>query len=684
MAPDTPQTDDVRARELHRQLNEAAYQYYVLDQPTLSDSHYDALFRELLAIEQRRPDLITPDSPTQRVGGEAVTTFAPAPHRSPMLSLDNAFSTAELRGWDQRVKRFLGMEAGEVIEYVCEIKMDGLAVSLTYENGFLVRGATRGNGTVGEDITLNIRTVHSVPLRIQPSDTAPPIPALIEIRGEVYLNHTEFATINAENDERGISPFANPRNAAAGSLRQKDPRITAARRLRSTFYTIGHAEGLAVETQYGLLQTFRAWGLPINPYVQRCGDIEQAIQFCEEWDSRRRELPYDMDGVVVKVNSFRFQAALGTVSRSPRWAIAFKYPAQQVKTQVRDIAVQVGRTGILTPIAVLEPVSVAGVVVSRATLHNEDEIRRKDLRIGDWVMVQRAGEVIPEVVEVVKTERTGDENEFHMPDRCPICDQPVVRREGEVATRCVNPRCSAQIREQVIHFASRGAMEIDGLGEKQIDQFLERGLIQDVADLYTLKKEQLLPLERIGDKLADNILNAISASRSRPLSRFLYALGIRFVGERTAELLAQHYGSLERFLQTSPDELETIPEIGPNTAGAIYEFLQDSVNRNLIEKLKSVGVVPTEQQITGGSGLFAGKVVVFTGILTKYSREEAEALVRQQGGKATSNVSKATDYLIAGKDAGSKLARAQQLPIKILTEEEFERMLNAPSEEESK
>ncbi len=432
MAPNTSQTDEQRACELRRQLNEAAYQYYVLDQPTLSDAHYDALFRELLTIEQRRPDLVAPDSPTQRVagGGEAITTFAPAPHQAPMLSLDNAFNIGELREWDQRVKRFLGIEAGAAVEYVCEIKMDGLAVSLTYENGLLARGATRGNGTVGEDITPNIRAVRSVPLRIRPTDSAPPVPALIEVRGEVYLNHAEFATINAENDERGIPPFANPRNAAAGSLRQKDPRVTAARRLRSTFYTIGYSEGLAVESQYDLLQTLRAWGLPVNPYTKRCADIEQAIQFCEEWDSGRRELPYDMDGVVVKVNSFRLQAALGTVSRSPRWAIAFKYPAQQVKTQVRDIAVQVGRTGILTPIAVLEPVSVAGVVVSRATLHNEDEIRRKDLRIGDWVMVQRAGEVIPEVVEVVKEDRTGHEAEFRMPERCPICNQPVVRREG--------------------------------------------------------------------------------------------------------------------------------------------------------------------------------------------------------------------------------------------------------------
>ncbi|HLV78768.1 MAG TPA: NAD-dependent DNA ligase LigA, partial [Chthonomonadaceae bacterium] len=612
--PRAPVEVQERVEDLRQQIRHHNYLYYVEDQPEISDAAYDALMNELRGLEEKYPELITQDSPTQRVGVEAVTTFAPFPHRVPMLSLDNAFSVDQLRAWEERNRRLLGLGADAKIEYDCELKIDGAAVSLIYENGKLTAGGTRGNGEVGEEITLNLKTIAAIPKRLHPfppekAAEGPPAgghaqaslfdaatgdgepgtgedtalgrtdpagaPALIEVRGEVFMSHKEFARINAELEEQGGRTFANPRNAAAGSLRQKDPRITASRRLDAFMYAVGACEGWTFRTQFELLQTYRAWGLQTNPNVQVCSGIEAVVAFVEAWADKKNSLEYDIDGVVVKVNSLALQRDLGQVSRSPRWAIAYKYPALQVRTKVEDIVVQVGRTGALTPVAILTPVPVAGVIVSRATLHNEDEIRRKDVRIGDTVVIQRAGEVIPEVVEVVVADRDGDEVEYFLPTHCPACGAPVVRPAGEAVARCPNPHCPQKLQQRIEHFVSRNALDIEGLGERHIAQLIAAGLVRDVADLYALTKEQLLPLERMGDKLATKILDHIENSKHRPLARVIYALGIRHVGERASEVLAARFHSLDQIVEAGADTLAQVYEIGRTTAESVVAFFAD-------------------------------------------------------------------------------------------------------------
>jgi DNA ligase (NAD+) len=673
MAQQIPEEVQERADDLRAQLNYHNYRYYALDSPEISDAGYDKLFHELRHLEEEYPDLITPESPTQRVGAQTVTTFEPSTHRVPMLSLDNAFGEEELREWDQKVKRYLALPGETEIEYVAELKIDGLSMNITYEKGRFTGAATRGNGLVGENVTPNIRSVRSVPLELHGSSHK--VPDLIEVRGEVFLTHAEFKRINEVNEQAGSPTFANPRNAAAGSVRQKDPKITASRRLDVFLYAVGACEGCSFKSQHELLTAYDKWGLKTNPNVKVCKNIEEVLAFTEEWRTHKEALNYDIDGVVVKVNSFDLQRELGFVSRSPRWAIAFKYPALQVRAKVEDIIVQVGMTGAITPVAVLEPVAVAGVIVSRATLHNEDEIKRKDVRIGDTVVIQRAGEVIPEIVEVVTSERTGSEQPFIMPTTCPSCGTAVVRPEGEAVTRCPNKACPEKVRQRLQHFVSRNAMDIESLGGKRIDQLIDAGLVRDAADLYTLKAEQLLPLERMGDKLVGNILGSIEESKTRALNRLIFGLAIRHVGEHTAEVLADHYGTLERLMQASVEELNAVYEIGLTTAESVAEFFTDPDNRSMVERLMAAGVRPEGSDAAARTDKFAGKTFVFTGGMNIFTREEAEGIVKQNGGRASGSVSKNTSYVVAGEGAGSKLAKAQQLGVLVLTEEQFKEML---------
>ncbi len=672
-----------RLEELRRLIEHHNYLYYVLDQPEISDAEYDALMRELIQLEEQFPDLRTPDSPSMRVGAPPQEAFATHTHRQPMLSLDNAFDEEELRAFDQRIKRFLAMPADQPIEYVAELKIDGLAISLTYVNGVFVTGATRGDGLQGEDVTQNLRTIRAIPLRLRQPTTAPsslfdeptvPIPSFVEVRGEVYLTHDEFRRINEEREQTGEPTFANPRNAAAGSVRQLDPSVTARRRLSLFAYGLGAVEGASFDTHWQILQTLKAWGFPVNPHARVCSSIEEVAALCREWTARRQELNYDVDGVVVKVNSLLLQQDLGYVQRSPRWAIAYKFPAQQARTRILDVRWQVGRTGALTPVAIMEPVEVGGVTVSRATLHNEDEIARKGVMIGDVVMVQRAGDVIPEVVSVVEEARDGDEIPIVRPQTCPECGAPVEKPEGEAVARCVNLACPAQIVERIRHFTSRNAMNIEGFGDKWVQRLFEEGIIHDPADLYTLKKEHLLPLERMGEKLAENLLNAVERSKQVPLSRFIYALGIRQVGERAAQLLAEYLGSLDALMNATEEQLLQIPEIGPATAREIVEFFRREENRRVIQKMLDAGVTPIAER-QKRSDAFAGLTFVFTGALQHFTREQAEALVRELGGKASGSVSKQTSYVVVGESPGSKYQKALQLGVPVLTEQQFLQMV---------
>ena len=675
---DSEVPDDVIAEinQLRQQINRANYLYYVKDQPDISDAEYDRLMKRLQALETEYPQAMTPDSPTQRVGAMPQTQFSIYQHNVPMLSLGNAFGEDELRAFDERVKRNLGMSMDEAIEYVCELKFDGLAVSLTYVNGIFTTGATRGDGYKGENITENLRTIKSIPLNIHHSrlESPKPVPEMIEVRGEVILVHDEFRRINEEREMSGEPTFANPRNAAAGSVRQLDSRITAKRNLTMFCYGVGAYEGVDFETHYDVLCTMGDWGFRVNPDVKVCSNIDEVASYINEWETKKEELPYDIDGMVVKVNSLDLQSRLGSVARSPRWAVAYKYPAHQVQTRVNNIRVQVGRTGALTPVAILEPVEVSGVIVQRATLHNEDEIRRKDVRIGDTVVVQRAGEVIPEVVEVVKEKRTGEEREFVMPKNCPVCGADVERVEGEAVSRCIGIACPAQLRETIIHFASRGAMDIDGVGPALIDQLIDRNLIHDPADLYFLKLEDFLSLERMGQKSAENAVNAIEESKNAPLSRLIYALGIRHVGERTGAILAEHFGSIERLKEASEEELARVPDVGPVVARSIATFFKQGETIEVLDKLNKARINP-RVEARKESGVFAGKSVVFTGGMNTMTRDEAGALVFKLGGSPSSSVSKNTDIVVAGDKAGSKLDKARALGVNIVSEEEFLEMV---------
>jgi DNA ligase (NAD+) len=679
-----------RVSELRERLERANYEYYILDQPTLDDAAYDALLRELEALETKHPELVTPESPTQRVGVAPSNRFAPVAHANPMLSLSNAFDEAEVRAFDQRVRKALGRDD---VGYVCELKIDGLAINLTYVDGRFRQGATRGDGSVGEDVTANLRTIKSVPLTLRET-----VPGRIDVRGEVYLPTAAFEATNRERTLREEPPFANPRNAAAGAVRQLDPAQTAKRNLAMWVYS---AAGLEVDSQHALLARLRELGLRTNPNVQQARDIDEVLAFIAEWETKRHDLDYGTDGIVVKVDRVADQETLGFVSRSPRWAIAYKFPAEQATTTIEDIKVYVGRTGVLTPVAWLAPVIVGGTTVKRATLHNLDEVRRLDVRVGDRVIIQRAGDVIPEVVRVEpplvergkRAPRRGPE--FAMPERCPVCDSPVEHRDGEVAYRCANPACPAKTGQRIGHFVSRGGFDIEGVGAALIEQLQARGLVNEPADLFTLTKDQLLELDRFAEKSATNIHERIQNAKVRPLARIINALGIPQVGWSTSEDLAQWAASklpadasleavFELLRNASAEDLQSIEGVGAKVADAIREHLADPGERTFMDKLVRAGVVPVlpAASTAAPTGPFGGKNVVFTGTLVRRSREDAEAAVRALGGKTSGSVSAKTDLLVAGPKAGTKLEKAKQLGVKVVDEEAFEAML-ADSERSS-
>jgi len=660
-----------RVTELRDLIEYHNRRYYQLDDPEISDFDYDKLMRELADLEERFPDIDRTASPTQRVGASPLEKFGTVTHLTPMLSLGNAFSEEEVSEFDERVRRLLGDKAE--LDFVAEPKIDGVAVNLIYEKGVFRVGATRGDGFTGEDVTQNLRTIRSLPLKMRPRDPDP-VPDRIEIRGEVYLEKEAFRKLNERRVEQGESAFANPRNAAAGSLRQLDPRITAKRPLRLFCYGVGSIEGRSFTTHWDTLQSLRDWGFPTNPDIRLARDVQACVGYYRHIESIRGKLPYEIDGIVLKVNSLSLQDRLGMVSRSPRWAVAVKFAPTQATTVIEDIVIGVGRTGVLTPVAVMKPVQVGGVTVSRATLHNEDEVAKKDVRIGDTVIVQRAGDVIPEVVKVVEARRTGKETPFRMPVTCPVCGSKVVRLEGEVAHRCIDLTCPAQIRENIIHFVSRGGMDIEGLGDKIVSQLLDAGLIRDPADLYDITKGQLLDLERFADKSADNLIQAISRSKQPPLDRLLFALGIRHVGEYVAKILARKFGSVEKIEAASQEELTAIEGIGPTLAESIYRFFHEPHNLTILRKLERAGVRPFAEKHATSTAL-AGKTFVFTGSLKGFSREKAKEIVSALGAAATSSVSKKTDYVVAGEDPGSKYEKAKSLGVPILDEEGFLKLI---------
>ncbi len=656
-----------RIQKLRDEINYHNYRYYVLDSPVISDEDYDALVHELKELEEKYPETITPDSPTQRIGAPPSEKFRTVPHHVPMLSLDDAFTPAEVEEFDQRIKRFLG--TSEEIEYTLEPKMDGLAVELVYENGMFTLGSTRGDGFNGEDVTPNLRTIPAIPLRLLSRHE--PIPELLEVRGEVYMEKTAFARLNEERSRQGLPLFANPRNAAAGSLRQLDPAVTARRPLQIFLYGAGRVSGHRFKTQWEMLQTFKKWGLRVNPLTKKDKGIKKAIRYHQKLTEMRPRLDYEIDGMVIKVNDLALQERLGAKAKSPRWAIAFKFEAAQGITRIKDIILSVGRTGAITPVAVMEPVKVGGVTVSRATLHNEDEIRRKDIRIGDWVIIRRAGDVIPEVVRPLEERRTGRERPFVMPEYCPVCGSRLVRKPGEAIYRCPNPDCFPRLAKRIAHFVSKAAMDIEGLGPRVVEQLITAGIIRDVPDLYSIKKSDLLSLEGFAEKSAENLLQAIENSKHTTLSRFLFALGIRHVGEVTAQLLSRRFKTLDRLMNARREDLEAIEGIGPEVAGSIVKWFSEEKNRNLIKRLLDAGIVIEGQDERPGQLPLQGKSFVFTGSLSSLKRKEAKELVKSLGGQVQSTVGKKTDFLVVGERPGSKLAKAEKLGVKTITEQEF-------------
>lgn len=645
--------------------------YYVENRPRISDQEYDALLKRLEKLEKENPELITADSPTQRVAGEPVGGFSVVEHKVQMLSMDNTYNHDELREFDARVRKSLG---GEKYEYVVELKIDGVSVSLTYVDGLFVRGATRGDGFKGDDISVNLKTIRSIPLRLEAQGNAQ-IPRFMEARGEVYMKHESFEKINREKEKSGEELFANPRNAAAGSLKLLDPRIVAKRGLDIFMHSFGYAEGSPFKSQHELLEKLKVLGFRVNPDFKKCADIDEALKFCDIWQKKREKLNYDIDGMVVKVDSFAQQKKLGATSKSPRWMIAYKFPAERVETKLLDIKVQVGRTGTLTPVAVFKPVFVAGTTVTHASLHNEDEIKRGDVRIGDTVIIEKAGEIIPQLVEVIKSRRTGKEKRFEMPRKCPVCGAPAKREEGEVAVRCENVFCPAQLKESIIHFASRTAMDIEGMGEAMVDQLVDNKLVKDYGDIFYLKFGQLRAVERMGDKSARNLVDAIEKSKDSPLNRLIFALGIRHVGEHIADLLAKTFNSIDNLSRQRAADLTGINEIGPVVAESIEEFFGSRSTQKVLDKLKKAGVKMEGSSRPAGSLRLAGKTFVFTGELKDYNRPDAEQLVRDLGGNASSAVSIKTDFVVAGDNPGSKYDKAKKLGIKIIDEKEFEKML---------
>ncbi len=660
--------------QLRKEIERHDHLYYVEARPEISDLEYDRLMGRLEELESAHPELLTSDSPTQRVGGQPVPELASVRHRVPMLSIENSYDLAELKQFAGRVEKLLPEEK---IEWVVELKIDGVAVSLTYEDGLFTRGATRGNGTVGDDITHNLRTMRDIPLRLRGNDWPP----LLEIRGEVYMTNSELVRLNEQRQRDDLEPYANTRNVTAGSVRMLDPRICAQRELRMFCHGVGYAEGLLTETHTEFLAKLREYGLPATPFVECFDDFDAALAYCEELIERLHELDFEVDGLVLKVNRFDQRARLGSTSKSPRWLIAYKFEKYEATTRLEAIRVQVGKTGTITPVADLEPVQLAGTIVSRASLHNVDEIERKDIRVGDVVVVEKAGKIIPHIVRVEKHLREGDLPEYGFPEKCPSCGEPVVQDEGGVYIRCINAACPAQLKERLRYFSSRNAMDIEGLGEKLVAQLVEQGLVKSYGDLYRLTLEPLLELERMGKKSAENLLAGIERSKSAGMARLLNALAIRHVGERVAAVLTQHFGSVSRLRTASVEELSDIPEIGPIIAQSVHDYLHNPADQAMLDDLAEQGVkMEATEAREASSNLFTEKTIVVTGTLEKYSRDEIQALIARHGGRASSSVSSKTDFVVAGDKAGSKLEKAKKLEIPVLTESEFESVLNGERE----
>lgn len=655
-----------RIASLRAQLEQANHRYYTLDAPEISDATYDGLMRELKELEAKHPSLVTADSPTQRVGGKASSKFEKVEHRQPMLSLQNAFDDTEISEFDERIRKQLGIAS---VAYVCEPKMDGLACELVYEHGKLVRGATRGDGAIGEDVTANIKTIRNIPMTLKQ-----PAPAYLAVRGEVFIRKADFAKLNELREREGEPAFVNPRNCAAGSLRQLDPSVTAARPLSAFFYETGAVEGFEALNHQQKLDALAALGLPVNPRRFVASGLDAVRAAYQALLAERHSLPYEIDGLVVKVDSEDERARLGAVSKSPRWAVAYKFPPEEMETVVESIEIQVGRTGALTPVAWLKPVHVGGVTVSRATLHNEEEVRRKGVRIGDWVFLRRAGDVIPEITRVIEAKRTGAEREFVFPTTCPVCGAAATKEEGEAVARCSGASCPAQIVGRLRHFATREAMDIDGCGEKICELLISSGLVKTQADLYRLTLPQLSVMDRFGDKSAQNLLDAIAKSKATTLRRFLYALGIRHVGTATAKQLADHFKDVRKLFDATPESLTNVKDVGEEMARVIHAFFASETNRALIEDLLAQGVVPAPPEDVQ-AGVFTGKTVVLTGTLASMSREDAKSEIERRGGKVSGSVSKKTDYVVAGTEAGSKLTKAKELGVKVLDEAEFRKLL---------
>jgi len=672
--PAAPKDLRKKLESLREKIRHHEYLYYVLDHPEISDAEFDRLMQQLKDLEAEHPGLITGDSPTQRVGGKPREGFVKVPHSSPMLSLDNTYSEEELRAWERRVHELSGRKE---IDYVCELKLDGMSLALIYEDGKLVRGITRGDGSVGEDVTLNVRTVRSVPLSIAKERLKRAgIPEDFEVRGELLMPTAAFKKVNEARESKGLATFANPRNFTAGTVRQLDANITAERRMDFFPYILLENGRTYFDRHWKTLDALLAAGFKVNPNRRLLHAMEEVWVFIQEWEGKRESLPYEIDGIVIKVDRTALQDELGFTGKAPRWAIAYKYAARAGITKLEDIRVQVGRTGKLTPVAMLAPVLIGGTTVRNATLHNMDEIERLGVKIGDWVQVERGGDVIPKVTKVIDDEqhpRPRDLKEFEMPDKCPVCGTRVVRTEGEVDYRCVNANCPAKLRETILHFASRGVMNIDGMGDALVTQLTERGLVNNVADIYKLTKDVLLSLERMGDKSAQNILDEIEHSKQLPLERVIYGLGIRMVGERTAQFLAEHFGSMEELESASVEELQAVNEVGPRIAESIVEFFGIAANRKLVERLREAGLTLTGHKKQRGTKL-AGKTFVLTGTLAHFTRDEAKKMIEDAGGKVTGSVSKKTDYLVAGTDAGSKLDKAKELGVKVVDENEMEKL----------